>query len=107
MSQENKTGMTKEQVNEKLKKLASEKQPAASGKLPDEALDSVTGGVGAWAFECEGYVAMAFCNKNEVTNAEFEMHLYMETACEYTAKVVKNCYECPYAYITVTNIPVL
>ena len=41
-------------------------------ELSADELCAVTGGVGSWAFEFEGNVWAAVCNKSETSNALFE-----------------------------------
>ena len=93
--------LTKEEVNEKLSQALKARIPNAgeSKELSGDELAAVTGGVGAWAFESDGEVWSAVCNKSETTNAMLEDCLVYEKACPYASPGASSCFDCHHLYI--------
>ena len=101
--------LTRDKIKRMIEEAAKTRTLPKEGRakeLSGDELGAVTGGVGAWAFEHEGVVWSAFCNKSETTNAMLENCLVFEKACPYASPGASSCFDCHQLYVEDTGIRV-
>ncbi|MCL2080045.1 MAG: hypothetical protein FWH17_09480 [Oscillospiraceae bacterium] len=89
--------LTGEEICAKLNEMGGTFKAEKAVELSDEQLETVSGGVGAFAFEDDdGTVSLLVCSNKKTTNELFQQCLQHKMTCNYASPGARSCASCVY-----------